>query len=140
MSVQILAVESSQVPLVWEKLEPMITPALEHAHNQTTASDIRASIEAGEMGCLVAIDGHQLLAVQTAEVVVEKDGYRFMNLVTTAGHQLDKWQDAMSDALDQLARELHCKEIRTRGRLGWLRQLKRNGYAPMYFVATKEVI
>ena len=139
MTVKIMAVEGAQVAHVWDKIEPFESPALEHDHNRTSAEEVREAIERGEMGCLVCLEGHQLLAVQTAEVVVENDGFRFMNLVTTAGHHIEKWQDALSDTLDRLAKELGCAEIRTRGRMGWLRQLKRNGYKPMYFVAHKIV-
>ena len=139
MTVSIMAVEGKQVARVWDKLEPFVSPALEHDHERPDAVEIKDAIERGDMGCLIALEGHQLLAVQTAEVVVEKDGYRFMNLVTTAGHEMEKWQDKLSDALDALAKELGCAEIRTRGRMGWLRQLKRNGYKPMYFVAHKMV-
>ena len=136
----IVGVPGVEVAQWWPMLSPLIVPALESSeHNTLEAQAVYEAIAQGRMGCLAVIDDKVLIAVQTVEVAEDEDGHKFLNLVTTAGHRLDEWQDMLAEKLDRLAVELGVDEIRTRGRMGWLRQLKRNGYEPMYFVATRKV-
>ena len=124
----------------WPIIKPFIEPALKYEHEGTTAEDILDLICLRKCCCLVAFnDDEQLIGCQTAEVHDEPDGYRILNLVTTAGHDVDTWQDDMLQACESLARELDCKAIQTRGRLGWFKKLKRNGFEPKYFIAEKRL-
>lgn len=136
---KIIGISSEHVETLWPVLVPLIAPALEHDHNDLSLDAILADIKAGKYCCLAVMDNDEIIAVQTAQIFTEDNGNRIFNLVTTAGTRLDEWQDLLSGALDKLAKEFNCQYIHTRGRLGWLRALKRNGYQPLYFIAEKKV-
>ena len=136
----ISAVSPENCRAAWASLKAFVEPALDHDHNDTTSGDVLRAIEQGEMLllCVMGDDG-SILAVQTCEVVENEKGEKILNLVTTAGHNIEVWQDSLAEKLDEVAEGLGCGYIHTRGRLGWLRRLKRNGYEPLYFVAEKRV-
>ena len=113
------AISPEQVDSAWELLEPLITPALEYDRNYMPPEEVRFKIRANEYACLVVIDDDdRFIAVQTAQVVSPPYSDRFLNLVTTAGDRLEEWQDLLADAIEELAKNLECKYIRTRGRPG----------------------
>jgi hypothetical protein len=137
---EIGAIAPELVEEAWPLIEPLITPALDYDFTKTTAEDIKDKIQAGEYGCLVVIDDEgKFIAAQTAQIFDQENGERMLNLVTTAGYRLNEWQDLLADAIDNLARSMGCQVIQTRGRLGWLKALRRNGYQPLYFTAEKRV-
>ena len=134
------AVSPEQAESYWPLIKPFIEPALKYEHEGTTADDILDLIILRRCCCFLAYDSeYNIVGCQTAEVHDEPDGFRIFNLVTTAGHDVDNWQDPMLEACERVARELDCEVIQTRGRLGWFKQLKRNGFAPKYFIAEKKL-
>lgn len=134
----IAAVTPVQLPYIWPKIMEFIQKPLEFESGGLTPEKIYEEVKTGRFVLLVAWEGSEIVAAQTAEIIADPQG-RVMNLVTTGGHDLELWQDKMIEVIDQLAREQNCVSIRTRGRMGWLRQLKRNGYKPLYYIAEKRM-
>ena len=134
----ITAINAQHLPHVWPAIMQYIQEPLEYESGGLTPEKIYSRIEGGTFVLLVAWEGNRVLAAQTCEVISDPAG-RVMNLPTTGGVELEKWQDAMADAIERLATEQGCISVRTRGRPGWLRQLKRNGFKPLYFIAEKRI-
>jgi hypothetical protein len=134
----IAAVTPRHLPAVWPRILEYIQKPLEYESGGLTPERIYELVEQGTYVLLVAWQDKEILAAQTAEIIKDPQG-RVMNLVTTGGHHLELWQDEMIEVIDRLAREQRCVSIRTRGRMGWLRQLKRNGYKPLYYIAEKRI-
>lgn len=126
------------VPQIWCGILRWIQEPLEYEHGSLTPEKIYQRLCGNEWILLIVTHENKCIAAQTIEIVTLGAG-RVMNLVTTGGEQLELWQDKMCEVFDTLAKEQGCKKITTRGRIGWLRQLKRNGYTPVYFTAEKEV-
>ena len=132
------AIQPYQLPMVWESVKFHVERALEYEHGSLDLDKVYNAINEGRFQCLVVIDEatREIVASQTLEII-EECGGRLMNLVTTAGDRMDEWQDLLAEEIEKLAREQDCQWIQTRGRPGWLRQLKRNGYEPLFFVARR---
>ena len=135
---KILPVTPLQLPYVWPKIMQYIQEAIEFEAGHLTPEKVYELCEDGTFVLIVVYEEEKIKAAQTIELVATPAG-RIMNLVTTGGVDLDDWQDELCDMMEQLAKEQNCISIRTRGRLGWLRQLKRNGYEPKFFIAEKRV-
>jgi hypothetical protein len=136
--VKLAAISRENVDAVWSKCLPHIREALKHEAGELTESVVYSRCVEGDFILLIVVDGDEIIAVQTVEIV-QTPARRIMGLVTTGGIRIEEWQDLLVDALDGMAQEAECDVIHTRGRLGWLRKLKRNGYKPLYFIAEKVV-
>ena len=135
---KIAAVKKEDLQTLWPTVLPMFECALEYEQGDLTPELIYNRIMKGNLVLLVAIDDDKIVAEQTLEVW--KTGTQTIcNLVTTGGNRMNEWLDDMAEVIDKLAAEFDCDVIRTRGRLGWLRVLKSQGYEPMYFVAQKRL-
>ena len=88
---------------------------------------------------LVAIDDDDKIIAEQSLEVWEENGERICNLVTTGGSRMKEWVKELAEVIEKLAIEFDCDVIRTRGRLGWLRELKQFGYEPIFFVAQKRL-
>jgi len=133
-----IAVPKELLNETWPFVLRFIQEPLLHEQGDLTPEKVYNYIEDGTFILLVCVDKGNIKAALTLEVI-QKPTARIMNLVTTGGTEIDAWQDVMSDTVDIIAKENNCNFIHTRGRLGWLKQLKRNGYKPLYFIASKEV-
>lgn len=125
-----------QIAHTWPLLAPMIIEAIDITDNELTEIEVMRRCLSGQFRLFVAIDKDKIIGVQTIEHLPAEN---LINLVTTGGIELEKWQDAILETIEGIAREQQCTAIQTRGRMGWLKQLKRNGFKPLLFVARKEV-
>ena len=136
---KIAAIKKEDLNVLWPTVLPMFECALEFEHGQLTPEKIYNRIMAGNLVLLVALDeDDKIVAEQTLEVW-KTETETICNLVTTGGNRMNEWLTDMAEVIDKLAVEFDCDVIRTRGRLGWLKVLKSQGYEPMYFVAQKRV-
>ncbi len=142
MTVFCAAIAPEKLDDFWNDITPFLSMALEHEHGGLDLDLIYKYIKEKYFLLVIVYDVEFkkkfIVAVQTIELRKTDDGL-LCNLVTTAGVNLDNWQDALSDFIDKIARKENCYAIHTRGRFGWLRQLKRNGYEPLYFIAEKKL-
>lgn len=134
----IAPVTSAQLPYIWPMVMEYIQQPLEYEAGELTPEKIFDHIDTGVFILLVVWDGNTIIAAQTCEIIDSPRG-RVMNLPTTGGKDIEKWQDELADMLDKIAAEQGCISIRTRGRIGWFKKLKRNGYKPLYFIAEKRI-
>ena len=134
----IVAVHPDNLRWIWPRILRYIQEPLAYESDGLTPERLYDQIRQQRMLLLVALDKGEILAAQTMEIIETPQG-KLINLVTTGGHDLDKWQDELAQAMDNIAKEQGAGSIRTRGRPGWLRQLKRNGYTPLYFIAEKRL-
>jgi len=134
---KIIAVKPEYLNKIWPYIMRWIQEPLTHEHGALTPEEIYKSLHNEDWVLLIANHNNKIIAAQTCEIVEAR--HRVLNLVTTGGIKLELWQDEMIAALTAIAKQHHCKSILTRGRIGWLKQLKRNGFKPLYFIAEKRV-
>ena len=136
---KIAAIKKEDLAALWPTVLPMFECALEYESGELTPEKIYNRIMAGNLVLLVALDNdNKIIAEQTLEVW-KTETETICNLVTTGGNRMNEWLEDMAKVIDRLAAEFNCDVIRTRGRLGWLRVLKSQGYEPKFFVAEKRV-
>lgn len=123
----------------WNLIEPFIQPAMDFDAAGNTADSVKNAMMRGDVLALVITDNEGLIiAVQTMEIHNDNDE-KVLNLLTTAGTRLDEWQDDVLKTLETFAKNLGCDAIRTRGRAGWMRILKKHGFEHLYTITEKRL-
>ncbi len=143
MSIQCCVTDPKNISEFWPRVAPFVELSLAYEGGDLSMRKIYDYVEQGIFLMVVVFDTtdknhYKMLAVQTMEIIKTPHG-KLCNLVTTGGTDLDVWQDKLAAVIDTLAKNENCYAIHTRGRPGWLRQLKRNGYEPLYFIAEKKL-
>ena len=133
----IVPITIKQIPALWPSIETMVIESLEYTDYSFNEIDILVKLLQGQFVLLVAYHNNEIYGIQTLEIL--DNNKRICNLVTTAGHDSNQWQDKILEVVEMIAQEKGCDYIETAGRIGWFKQLKRNGFKPVYFVARKEV-
>lgn len=122
----------------WVHVRPYIMSALEFEHGTLTEGKVFSNILENKYILLVVIEDDKIIAAQTMQII-DEPGQRICNLVTTGGIGLEFWQDELLEAIEAIAKKNYCDCVQTRGRPGWLKKLKGNGYEPLYFIARKSI-
>jgi len=134
----ISAIKPENILDVWWSVRGFIKSALEYEHGDLTETEILIQCLRGKFLLVLCYTDDEIKSAHTFEVI-DTPGKRIMGLVTTGGIDLNEWQDDLAEVIDGLAASHGCDVIHTRGRIGWLKKLERNGYKPLYFIAEKKV-
>lgn len=110
---------------------PEISPGLEnllinHTLGRWTVADVLDNIEAGEWQLFLVSDGERIIASIVCNVM---DGHKkTLELGLCWGTGVNEWSQDVSDALDQIGRELGCDQLALDGRPGWRNIMRKHGY------------
>lgn len=115
-------IPASAVQSLASVIEPMIAPAVALTSGRMTTADIVEFAHSGRAQIWLASDGGDLLGGVVARPI-EYPGRKALCVMLIAGKQRERWQDQMSDALDDAARHIGCDLIEGIGRHGWARAL-----------------
>ena len=132
------AVKPDNLANVWQHVRPFILSALEFEHGTLTEGKVFSNILSNIYILIVVVEDEIIIAAQTMQII-DEPGQRICNLVTTGGNKLDLWQDELMGAIKTIAKQNNCDYVQTRGRPGWLKKLKQNGFEPLYFIARCEL-
>ncbi len=102
-----------------------------------TAEDIHQLILDKQMQLWGVHDG-DLKAVFITQVV-EYIRIKRLRLVLIGGHEMDGWEQIVSESMDKFAKENGCSGIELWGRKGWLKRLAKYGYQEYETVIIKEL-
>lgn len=97
------------------------------------ASDVLAFLLSGDMQLWAAVDGDQVVAVCTTEIV-KFPRLTVCRLALAAGAQMAMWKNG-KNLIMAWASEKGCQEVWGGGRKGWSRIL---GWKPIYFICAEK--
>lgn len=122
-----VAIPASQVKHVWAEISPGLDNLLaNYTLGRWTAPEVLENIESGEWQLFLVLDGHYIIASIVCNVM---DGHKkTLELGLCWGKGVDDWSDEVSEALDQIGRELGCTQLALDGRPGWRKIMNKHGY------------
>jgi hypothetical protein len=124
----------------WDALLPHIERVVKVSNNEFSAESIRQRVLTGNGMMMVVYEDEDIIAVNTAEVVVFDSGKRALMIPIFAGDDLFTWGPAWLEMLKEIAIEYNCTELRGLAvRSGWARALKQYGWRANYEVITMPI-
>ena len=112
--------------LVWQKVEPLLKPAIDLSGGRYTVDSTRSAITKQDMQLWIAFtDEAEILAAMTSSITVYP-AKQMLSVVHCGGRMLGLWLHTMS-TVEQWAKEHGCTGVEITGRAGWAKALP--GYA-----------
>lgn len=125
--VQVCRVEGNEVADNWHIFGPWIMATMEHDLEPIDAVECMQRLRGDNYICLqAAIDG-EACGVAVCALSFLPDG-KSLEVKALAGDNFDLWVDRMWSALRVAALSQNCKRVYLKGRMGWLKKLRRLGF------------
>ena len=137
--------------LVWEKLAPHISRAIEYGYGYVTLESVKQSLEAQESSAIgiyqagwrygsTATYG-DLCGVCVAEVrdYPLNPPKRALIVCLLGGDGFDFWGKKLVTGLELLGKALGCDEVQATGRRGWSRKLMQFGWGEQKVTVAKKL-
>jgi len=137
--------------IIWNKLLPFISRAIEYGHGYITAESIRTSLETQEASAIgiyakewrygAKATYGDLCGVCVAEVrdYPLEPPKRALIVCLLGGDGFDAWGKKLVTGLEMLGKSLGCDEIQASGRRGWSRKLMQFGWGEQKVIVAKNL-
>jgi len=129
-------VQSHDLELVWPEVKPFIERALEKAHGEYKSADIYNALHRKDMQLWI---GGELLYVGVTQILTYPSGLKVVEIVLTAGDNLDQWVKDSNTYIEEWAKSLGADQIRVYGRHGWSKVLGKIGFNHGYTVMIRSI-
>jgi hypothetical protein len=126
-TLQLTAVPSPVVDVVWGDVKHMLNRAVNQSNGLYKVQDIYEAIMAGRLGLWVVLDGEVPVAALTTRISAYPEA-RVLAVDWIAGSRMKEWLPLVHATYEDYARSYGCSRIEGRGRKGWLRELSKHGW------------
>lgn len=120
---------------LWPQIEAWIASAVADTGDWWHSDDVLVGIESGGLTLWVVTDEDEFYGVVVCEVEVAPRK-RVGVIALCAGRDQSEWLHLLPE-VEGWARENGCSEVQVRGRPGWARRLKSQGYGERYIAVGK---
>lgn len=127
--VSVYRVSPRALPLMWKQAKPHLLRGLVRQHAHYTLDDIEAWVISGSHDLWVATENGRVLAAIITKIVRYNSGKRAWEVLQAGGFEARKWIHQMVREMGEFGHLHGVTEWRVVGRPGWLRWLKRYGFA-----------
>ena len=131
----ITPIPAAYIMPMWEKVVPLIRPALERYDSGFSERDVLRRLVVADMQLWVA--GDYDAAVVTQILVMPQ--HKVCNLFAIGGIRMDGWMDEMEQAITDWSRKMGCKYLAGSGRKGWQRVTEKKGWTHLGVLRGKEI-
>lgn len=129
-SLVIAAVPITMLPLIWDRVVPLIDKPIALSHGEVTIDSIKARLYAGEALLLTVSRGSEIIAVNTVEIRTAESGLRTLYIPLIGGHEMESWMYRFLEVAKAIAKDFNCTELRgIAARKGWMRKLAPLGWS-----------
>ena len=135
---QVKRVEIPMLPMVWPMLEFDVVSEQKAWDDSATVEGVREDLARGALQLWVLLDQDERVRMTVMTRVTLADRGRLMSLVWAHGKEVLELSHYL-DALEQAARDIGCFRLEIRGRRGWERVLREQGYDWKYQVVAKDL-
>lgn len=122
------------VPGVWPRIRPWVMESIANGDGWWSEREAYDRCVNGLCGLWLA-EASQISAFAITEIE-NWDSKRVATIALCGGRGLETWKHILSE-IEAWAREWQADEIQVRGRLGWQRVLKEDGYRPQIITLAK---
>lgn len=125
-------IATEQVDGLWNKIKYLFDKVAPYSYGRFTGNDIRTSLKNNKAQQLfIAHEGETIFGMVITEVV-EYPQMRSLVMHHTAGDNLMEWKDDMLKTLQQYAQLQGCEVIESKGRDGWEKIFKDDGFKKVF--------
>ena len=117
------AVSKDALLEAWPIYGPIIEEALFRDYEGFTIEDVKARVDEGSMLGILMLDGEDVEALATLELIT-LNGESVCHVLTLTGRNIEKWLSSFVEGLKEIARTHGCKAVTLKGRPGWRKLLK----------------
>lgn len=129
-SIAVKTIAGQSVANRWAQFKPYVDEALEYEQECIEAVDVFRHLREGSWLCLVIYINDDLQGLCICEQKKARAGWH-LDVLLLSGMNMSLWFDRLYEALRVVARSQHCSAITVKGRMGWLKILKRVGFVPI---------
>ena len=123
----IIAIPPESIERIWFTVEPFLQLALDEGNGTYDIEDIKDNLDSGKDILLVAMNGAEIIAAGTLEIV-QYPQKKVMNMFLGGGTLLKDWEEDAMDTIYNIAKDQGADSIYLQGRDGWARTLGKYGY------------
>lgn len=135
---QVKRVEIPMLPIVWPMLEFDVVKEQRAWDDTATVDGVREDLERGALQLWVLLDQNDVVRMSIMTRVTLCDVGRVMSIVWAHGKEVEEILHYL-DAVEAAAKDIGCVRLEVRGRKGWERVLKKQGYDYKYQVVAKDL-
>jgi hypothetical protein len=126
---KIVALPTSLVPVLWDKMIPHLQKAIEISNGELTEEGVKGALVSGNQMALLICREESVVAVHTLEIKELSEGLRVLHINAIGGDEMDSWFEQYVLVMRAIAKDLNCTEVRGCAvRDGWLKYLKSTGF------------
>jgi len=121
-------VTNTLIPLIWDKLEPLIQRVVEVSDGDISTDTVKRSLLSLRSVVVIITVEDRIVALFTLEVRTMDTGKRVLYSPIIAGDDMSEWLEHYIRYVKEFARQENCPQIRgVASRKGWIRLLKKRG-------------
>lgn len=133
----LLPILAPYVRSVWSQIEPWIAAATADTGDWWQPADVLAAVECGGL-TLWVISGDDGLYGTVVTDIETAPSRKIAVIALCGGIEQHRWLHLLNE-LEDWARGMGCTEVQVRGRPGWVRRLRTNGYKQRYITVGKDL-
>jgi len=122
----------------WREAAPHIMRATDRSFERYGLYDIFKALKTGHQQLWVVYDDDTVIAAFTTSVT-DYPGRRILTCQFCGGAQLTEWSGPATEVLQSYAKQTGCTLVELYGRKGWVRELKKQGWADEFTAFQIEV-
>lgn len=128
-------IPAEQILYVWEQVAPLIKRALDQGSNYTLDQILEGLIHKDMQ--LWVYTGKKIHAALVT-TIQNRGPIRWCLFLAAGGTRMSEWIHHLP-SIESWAREQGCHEMRIYGRMGWVRQLREEGYTAHWTKMSKQL-
>ena len=135
---QLTVLDPQTIERCWDQLCDRLSPAINPEQSEPSMMDLKAGLEDGSMLLVQMNDGDELVVLSSLRISDEPQG-RTVTIDTLVGSGIDRAFSQYMEFVEQIALSEKADRIVIKGRAGWARYLKGEGYTEAYRVLVKPI-
>jgi hypothetical protein len=136
--VKVSLVPIEHINAVWERLVPILEPAVAVTNGRYTTYDVYVAAQQSNIQLWIAFEGESIYGLEVT-CVTDYPSKRVLTSMFTGGAKLREWRAEMMDVLVRWAKDNQCTAIEGYGRDGWVKMLEPYGVTKGLVMFEKEV-
>jgi hypothetical protein len=142
-SIRVVALPVDFIELLWDRISPHLTVALEHAQGEATLETVKTRALNGDVLILTVNKDKEIVAIITLVTDIFDTGVKVLVIGTVGSASnvpMEEWEAQATRVIGAIAKDLNCTQIRAHaGRKGWARLAVSRGWKEAYVTYIHEV-
>ena len=125
---QVTIVPPIHIQMIWEQVEPMLSPAVERSNGRWTTDFVYQSLVSGHKHLWVVFDESAGICCAVVTSVMIYPGKKMLSIDFLGGDKINYWAVKLLEVLNSFAKDAGCNGIEAYARFGFWKWLERDGF------------